>query len=679
MFGARAIAVAKRVVRSNARQRWQLPVSAVSDGAHSERPNQRSRRFYAGPATVDQAQPQIMKGHAKSQESEVSVRDMASILRAHLWPKDDPSVRARVSGALGLILGANLVNVAVPQLFKHAVDTLTALDAATVATGAAAAPTLALLGWGAARTLHAALNESRSALFASVTQRGVRELAKDVFNHILHLDMSWHLDRQTGALSRSIDRGMRGISYTLRSTLFMVVPTVFEIGLVCGILQHQCGAQYAGLTAGTIGAYIAWTLAITQKRIAIRKAMNQLDSQANAQAIDALMNYETVKFFNGEQRETKSYDEKLEKYQKAALETDTSLALLNFGQKAIFTAGSTAALYLAAQQCARGELSVGDVVMIQAFLAQLAFPLNFVGSVYRDVRQSLMDLQAMLSLLKAKPQITSPPNAPPLSLKGDSVGSVTFDNVTFSYNEERRILDGCSFSVPAGKSVAIVGPSGCGKSTILRLLYRFYDPSQGSIRVDGQEITQTQLVSLRDAIGVVPQDCVLFNDTIANNIAYGKELCTREEVITAAKRARIHESIMRMPQGYDTLVGERGLKLSGGEKQRVAIARMILKEPAIVVCDEATSALDTQTEAGILRELRELTRGKTSIVVAHRLSTVADADMTLVMREGRVVEQGTHRELLAKQDSLYREMWLAQAQAHHEHSTEETTVTIGPQ
>eukprot|EP00058_Branchiostoma_floridae_P018804 XP_002604293.1 hypothetical protein BRAFLDRAFT_125255 [Branchiostoma floridae] len=706
----------------------------------------------------------------------------------YVWPKGKTDIKTRVVVALGLLVGAKLLNVQVPFIFKYAVDYLNQpalfnLDnpANTIITFA----TALVIGYGLARAGAAGFNELRNAIFAKVAQSSIRRVARNVFLHLHNLDLSFHLSRQTGALSKAIDRGTRGINFVLSALVFNVVPTILEVSLVTGILWYKCGVQFAVVTLGCIGGYAAFTLGITAWRTKFRVQMNRADNQAGNMAIDSLINYETVKYFNNETFEADRYDKLLAQYEVASLKTSTSLALLNFGQNAIFSMALAAIMVLASKGIMAGTMTVGDLVMVNGLLFQLSLPLNFLGSVYREVRQSLIDMQTMFSLLSLDTNIKSKLQAPALQLS-PTEATIRFEDVFFEYQKGQEILKGLSFEVPTGKKIAIVGGSGSGKSTIVRLLYRFYDPMGGRITVGGQDIRDITVDSLRRHIGVVPQDCVLFHNTIFYNLQYGNFQASTDEVLKAAEMAELHSSIVRMPQGggegpqairyrvlilqvgqnctqairsqgfnptgggegpqairyrvlilqvgerglklsgggegpqairyrvlilqvgerglklsgggegpqairyrvlilqvgerglklsggregpqairYRVLilqVGERGLKLSGGEKQRVAIARTILKDPPIIVYDEATSSLDSITEQAIMNALQSVTKGRTSIFIAHRLSTVVDADEILVLNNGRVVEQGPHQELLNKEGGLYANLWISQHQ-----------------
>ncbi|KAG2449672.1 hypothetical protein HYH02_005201 [Chlamydomonas schloesseri] len=595
----------------------------------------------------------------------------AQILRrlvGYLWPKDNPEFRGRVVAATGLLVTAKLLNINVPIALKLAVDALSAsvaagggaAPAAVAVYGMSLGPIALLLGWGAARGGMAFCNEMRNIVFAKVAQGTIRRVATEVFGHLHTLDLGFHLAKQTGSLARVVDRGTRGINFILSSMVFNVAPTVFEVTVVTAILTAKCGPALGVITIGTLAAYAAFTLSITQWRTAFRKTMNRAESEAAGRAVDSLINYETVKYFNAEAHEQRRYDESFRAYEAAAVQTQQSLSYLNLGQSAIFTAGMTAAMVLTGQQVLAGQATVGDLVMVNGLLFQLSMPLNFLGTVYRETRQSLQDMGAMFGLLQQHPAIKDAPNAvalPPSPLGGYDVA---LRNVAFGYRPDDPILNGVSLHVPAGTSAAIVGASGSGKSTVLRLLFRFYDAQSGAVEVGGRDVRDIGLDHLRAAIATVPQDMVLFNDTIYYNIAYGKLGATREEVEAAAKLARVHNAILDMPDGYNTVVGERGLKLSGGEKQRVAIARAFLKAPHVLLFDEATSALDTKTETEILEALKLLAQGRTSIFVAHRLSTAAQCDQIVVLDDGRVVESGTHSELLAR-GGRYAELWARQA------------------
>ncbi len=562
----------------------------------------------------------------------------------------------RVIVAMTLLVLSKLANVSVPLVLKEIIDAMDKTKSVLVV------PVFLIVGYGLLRLFSTLFGELRDAVFANVTQRAIRRVALQVFEHLHSLSLRFHLDRQTGGVSRDIERGTRGIGFLLNFTLFNILPTLLEIGLVALILLKKYNAWFAGITFITLLIYIAFTLIITEWRMIVRRTMNDLDSKANTRAIDSLLNYETVKYFGNEQYEARRYDRSMERWEAAAVRNQTSLAWLNAGQSTIIAIGITALMLLAADRVAKGVMTVGDLVLINVFLIQLYMPLHFLGFVYREIRHALADMEKMFSLLHEHREVADAPDASTLQV--DSA-AVKFEQVSFSYAPDRQILFDVSFDIPAGHKVAVVGASGAGKSTLSRLLFRFYDVQQGRILVNGQDIRHVTQTSLRAAIGIVPQDTVLFNDTIYYNIAYGRPDATRDEIIAAAQTAHIHEFIVSLPQGYDSMVGERGLKLSGGEKQRVAIARAILKNPAILIFDEATSALDSKSEKAIQAELRAIAQNRTTLVIAHRLSTVVDADQILVMDKGRIAERGTHRELLA-QDKLYAQMWNLQKQEEHE-------------
>ncbi|RJQ49106.1 MAG: ABC transporter ATP-binding protein/permease [Gammaproteobacteria bacterium] len=564
----------------------------------------------------------------------------------YLW-----EFRSRVVFAMLLLVLAKLATVAVPLALKQIVD---ALDVARQPL--LILPLGLLAGYGLLRLASALFGELRDAIFAKVTQRAMRRVALQVFRHLHALALRFHLERQTGGLSRDIERGTRGITFLLSFMLFNILPTLLEIGLVTGILLIYYDVWYALITFITLIVYAAFTFLITEWRMNIVREKNELDSRANTRAIDSLLNYETVKYFGNEDYEARRYDEQMAVLERASVRNQTSLAALNFGQSAIIAVGVTLLMILAAQGVVQGKLTLGDLVLVNAFLIQLFLPLNFLGFVYREIKNSLADMERMFSLLRRETDIQDPPGAPALNV---GAGAVRFERVNFGYDADRQILFDVDFEIPPGRKVAVVGPSGAGKSTLSRLLFRFYDVTGGRILINGQDIRGVTQQSLRAAIGIVPQDTVLFNDTIYYNIAYARPDAAHEEIVRAARLAHIHDFIESLPRGYDTVVGERGLKLSGGEKQRVAIARTILKAPRILIFDEATSALDTQSEQAILNALAEVAADHTTLVIAHRLSTVIDADEILVLEQGRIVERGTHRALLA-QNAIYARMWALQ-------------------
>lgn len=552
------------------------------------------------------------------------------------------------------------------------------IDFATVGGTAMTVAGTAIFAYGATRICSTLFQELRNAVFASVAQKAIRRVAGNVFEHLLKLDLNFHLSRQTGGLTRAIDRGTKGISFLLTSMVFHIIPTALEISLVCGILTYQYGAKFALVTAGTMLAYTAFTITTTSWRTKFRRQANAADNKGATVAVDSLINYEAVKYFNNEKYEVGRYDAALKSYEDASIKVATSLAYLNSGQSLIFSSALTAMMYFAAEGVAAGSLTVGDLVMVNQLVFQLSVPLNFLGSVYRELRQSLLDMETLFNLQKVNVTVKELPNAPALQLsKG---GEIRFQNVAFAYRQDRPILRDLDLVIPAGKKVAIVGPSGCGKSTILRLLFRFYDVQSGRITIDGQDISKVSLESLRSSIGVVPQETPLFNDTIEHNIRYGRLDASDEEVRIAAQRARISGVIGSMPDGYQTKVGERGMMISGGEKQRLAISRLILKDPPLLFFDEATSALDTHTEQSLLHEINGLLHdnARTSVFIAHRLRTIYDSDLIIVMKEGMVAEQGTHDQLLSR-NGLYAELWNTQEMLFNEEDTEQRLEGASPQ
>ncbi|WP_020694163.1 ABCB family ABC transporter ATP-binding protein/permease [Reyranella massiliensis] len=577
-----------------------------------------------------------------------------AILGRHLWPKGEKTLRVRVVIALAMLVLAKVVAVYVPLLYKQAVDAL-----GSTAAQAVAVPVVLILAYGTARVLSQAFGEIRDAVFAPVSQRAIRNLALEVFDHLHALSLRYHLERQTGGLSRVIERGTQGMEFLIRFTTFNILPTLLEIMLVGGILWSLYDWRFSAVTLVVIAGYVVFSIMLSEWRIKFVRRMNDADTEANAKAIDSLLNYETVKYFGNEVHEARRFDVGRRRYEIAAIRSSRTLSLLNVGQGTIISIGLVAVMVMAGSGVVQGTMTIGDFVAVNTFLIQLYMPLNMLGFAYREIRNALVNMEKMFGLLEVPAEIADRPGAPALKVEG---GEIVFDHVDFHYEPARPILHDVSFRVPAGHTVAIVGSSGAGKSTVSRILFRFYDVASGSVRIDGQDIRDVTQSSLRAAIGVVPQDTVLFNDTIYYNIAYGRPDATREEVEQAARLARIHDFIMALPQGYEATVGERGLKLSGGEKQRVAIARTILKNPAILLFDEATSALDTRTEQEIQRSLEEVSRGRTTVVIAHRLSTIINADEIIVLDRGRVVERGHHADLLAM-NGAYAEMWRRQQEA----------------
>ena len=591
--------------------------------------------------------------------------DWATLRRLfpYLW-----QYKWRVIAALAFMVGAKVANVGVPVLLKNLIDTMTPKP--DMAQALLIVPIGLLLAYGLLRFSTALFGELRELIFAKATEGTARQIALEVFGHLHSLSLRFHLERQTGGMTRDIERGTRGVHSLISMSLYSIVPTIIELVLVLTILGVKFDSLFVWITAAALVLYITFTVTVTEWRTQFRKTMNELDSMAQSRAVDSLLNYETVKYFNNEEFEAKRYDASLDRYRKAAIKSQRTLSMLNIGQQMIIAVSLVLMLWRATSGVVEGRMTLGDLVMVNAFMIQLYIPLNFLGVIYREIKQSLTDLDKMFVLMEKEREVRDAPGAQPLSLlpltlgEGEGEGSgvdstVRFEDVSFAYEPARPILKHVSFEIPAGKTVAVVGPSGSGKSTLARLLYRFYDVQQGRITIGGQDIREVQQSSVRRAIGIVPQDTVLFNDTVEYNIAYGRPGATREEVENAARAARIHDFISATPLGYETTVGERGLKLSGGEKQRVAIARTLLKNPPIVIFDEATSALDSANERAIQSELKSAAQDKTTLVIAHRLSTVVDAHEILVLEAGVIVERGTHAELLAKQ-GRYAQMWALQ-------------------
>ena len=591
------------------------------------------------------------------QNREIGQWETMKGLMPYLWPVGRMDLKFRVVVALLLLVVSKVITVLAPYAFKYATDALA--TEGDIAVTALSVALFMVLAYGAGRIFMVVFAQLRDAIFAKVGQRAVRQLATETFRHLHALSLKFHLERKTGGLSRVMSRGINGVDSVLRFALFNTVPTALEIVFVAGILAWTFGWLYALIIMLTVVAYIAFTYWATEWRINIRRTMNEADTDAGGKAVDSLLNFETVKYFGNEDHEASRYDGAMAIYENASIKTWVSLAVLNSGQAIIYSIGLTIVMVMAAYGKSRGINTIGDFVLINALMIQLYMPLNFIGSSYREIKQGLIDVDGMLTVLGQSPDVKDKPGAPAFK---PGKGDISFDDVTFAYDVERPILKGVSFDVPAGKTVAIVGPSGAGKSTISRLIFRFYDVTAGRITIDGQNIEEVTQESLRRALGMVPQDTVLFNDTIRYNIGYGRPDATEAEIIEAAKLAQIHDFVMSLPKGYESTVGERGLKLSGGEKQRVSIARTILKGPPILVLDEATSALDTFTEQDIQKALKQVSRNRTTLVIAHRLSTVVDADEIIVLDKGVIAERGNHAGLLRKK-GIYARLWSRQQEA----------------
>ena len=590
-------------------------------------------------------------------QTEVNKEQAALVIRKvlpYLWPADKSWVKVRIILSMLALFIGKAIAVMTPFFYKGAVDALApdhgAPDTIFMLTAGAVGLTVA---YGVMRLMSVGFNQLRDVIFAKVAQRALRQLALETFRHIHRMSLRYHIERKTGGLSRIIERGVKGVDFLLRFMLFSIGPLILELMFVGGILFYLFDVWYLAVVVVTIGLYIWFTFKVTEWRVRIRKEMNDLDADANQKAIDSLLNFETVKYFAAEEREAMRYDDSMRGYEAAALKTNYTLGFLNFGQSVFITTGLILVMVMAAIGVKNGDMTVGDFVMVNAYMIQITMPLNFLGTVYREIRQALIDMGEMFELLEQPAEVVDKKGAKDLVIKG---GEVSFDNVNFAYDENRPILQGFNLTVQPGQTVAIVGPSGSGKSTIGRLLFRFYDVGAGALRIDGQDVRNITQSSLHGHIGIVPQDTVLFNDTIGYNVAYGRDGATQAEIVEAAKAAKIHDFVMSLPDGYDTTVGERGLKLSGGEKQRVGIARTLLKNPPILLLDEATSALDTETERDIQESLRQMGQGRSVITIAHRLSTVVEADLIIVLEQGHVTEQGTHDALLAH-EGRYATMW----------------------
>ena len=593
-----------------------------------------------------------MSDDVEKQERASGVRTIKRVI-PYLWPDGEVWVKRRVLIAMAALLLSKLIAVYTPIIYRDAVNALSEEGVSDLLLGAVGLT----VAYGMARIFTSGFQQLRDGVFAAVAQRALRKLALETFTHIHRLSMRYHITRKTGGLSRIIERGVKGVDFLLRFLLFSVGPLVLELLLVAGIFFFLFDVWYLAVVVGTIALYVWFTFTVTEWRVKLRREMNDRDTDANQKAIDSLLNFETVKYFGAERREGQRYDAAMEGYEAAAIKTASSLAFLNFGQALLITMGLIAVMVMAALGVQNGDLTVGDFVMVNAYMIQITLPLNFLGTVYREIRQSLVDMGEMFDLLGQPAEIEDKPGATQIKV---SNGIVVLENVHFGYDAARPILKGVSLKVGAGETVAIVGPSGSGKSTIGRLLFRFYDVSEGRLSIDGQDVRDVTQESLHGVIGVVPQDTVLFNDTIRYNIAYGRDGASEDEIVAAAKAAQIHDFIAALPNGYDTAVGERGLKLSGGEKQRVGIARTLLKDPPVLLLDEATSALDTETEREIQSALRKAAEGRTVITIAHRLSTISDADLIVVLEDGEVAEQGTH-DALMKRKGRYASLWARQS------------------
>lgn len=636
------------------------PIRQTDKDTNKETDNQNSKdtsKPSASNAKTASETPDQLRAEVERQVHKAIVRN----LLFYLWPKNQPGTKARLVIALGLLVGSKVLNVQVPFYFKGIIDGMNIDWLSNVGTVGTVVGAM-IVGYGLSRFGSTLFGELKNAIFASVGQRAIRQVSRNTFEHLLKLDLGFHLSRQTGAVTRVIERGTKGISYVLNSMVFHLIPITLEIGMVCGILTYNFGSSFAAMTVGTMAAYALFTIQTTTWRSKFRRQANAADNKAANTALDSLLNYESVKYFNNEIYQVKKYDTALQTYEKSSIKIATSLAFLNAGQNLIFSSALTGIMYMACTGVSGGGLTVGDLVLINQLIFQLSVPLNFLGSVYRDLKQALWDMEGLFKLQEEKIKISDSPTAKAFQFKG---GEIKFDNVTFGYHADRHILKNTSFLIPAGKKVAIVGPSGSGKSTVFRLLFRFYDIEEGKITIDGQDIKELQLDSLRKSIGVVPQDTPLFNDTIKNNIHYGRLDATEEEVEQVAKRAHLTKLVSQLPEGYETQVGERGLMISGGEKQRLAISRVLLKRSPIIFFDEATCALDTETEQALMSNISEILDDlkATSIFIAHRLKTIADADKIIVLKDGAVAEEGTHSSLMSNPNSLYHSMWVAQE--HH--------------